>query len=232
MTGFTADLPRRLDPDEQADHWNNEFVRTPCHPQLAEKSLAELARGFAMFGEELGIGSDLPVPPKGLPGICNRKPSVAAMDLIRAGAAYAIAMARGEKRSLWNLHDEVMIALTTAHREGRREAEQEELERRTEATRARLDATEARSIGSVVYFIRSGDGPIKIGLALDVEKRLRGLQTAHHEPLSVLAVTGGGQPQEIAYHRRFAAHRLHGEWFEPHEDILAEIERLKADGGK
>lgn len=31
---------------------------------------------------------------------------------------------------------------------------------------------------------------------------------------------------ERAYHAMFKAHRLHGEWFEPHPDILAEIARL------
>lgn len=31
---------------------------------------------------------------------------------------------------------------------------------------------------------------------------------------------------ERDYHARFAAHRLRGEWFAPHPDILAEIEHL------
>ena len=31
---------------------------------------------------------------------------------------------------------------------------------------------------------------------------------------------------EKEYHPRFAEHRLHGEWFHPHPDILAEIDRL------
>jgi hypothetical protein len=31
---------------------------------------------------------------------------------------------------------------------------------------------------------------------------------------------------EVAYHRLFAEHRAFGEWFEPHPDILAEVDRL------
>ena len=79
-----------------------------------------------------------------------------------------------------------------------------------------------------VYFIRSEPGEIKIGLAIDVEKRLRGLQTSHPYGLTLLAFVKGGQSVEREYHRRFAAHRLHGEWFEPHPDILAEIAHLSA----
>lgn len=78
-----------------------------------------------------------------------------------------------------------------------------------------------------VYFIQSGAGEIKIGKAIDVRKRLSGLQTSHPHPLTVLAVTTGGKPVELGYHARFAQHRLHGEWFAPHADILAEVDRLR-----
>lgn len=79
-----------------------------------------------------------------------------------------------------------------------------------------------------VYFIHSASGGIKIGTAIDVSKRLKGLQTAHPVKLELLAQTTGGRAVEQAYHARFAEHRLHGEWFAPHPDILAEIERLSA----
>lgn len=77
-----------------------------------------------------------------------------------------------------------------------------------------------------VYFIQSGSGPIKIGIAVDVEKRRRSLQTAHPFPLTLLATCKGGRKQESVYHERFAEFRQEGEWFSPHPDILAEIERL------
>lgn len=77
-----------------------------------------------------------------------------------------------------------------------------------------------------VYFVQSMTGEIKIGMATNIKSRLKSLQTANPSKLVLLAHVHGGPPQERAYHRQFAAHRLHGEWFSPHPDILAEIARL------
>jgi hypothetical protein len=82
--------------------------------------------------------------------------------------------------------------------------------------------SEARS----VYFVSAGDGPIKIGVAANPEARLKELQTGHPYRLEILALVEGGTPLEREYHVRFAAHRLHGEWFARHDDILAEIAYL------
>jgi hypothetical protein len=78
-----------------------------------------------------------------------------------------------------------------------------------------------------VYFIQAHCGAIKIGRAKDVRYRIKELQCANPRKLELLAVTLDGR-READYHRQFAAHRLHGEWFAPHPDILAEIERLNA----
>ncbi len=77
-----------------------------------------------------------------------------------------------------------------------------------------------------LYFIAADDGPIKIGISGDPAQRLRTLQTGYPHPLRLLAVVVGAAEQEPRYHERFAEHRLAGEWFERHPDILAEIERL------
>jgi len=77
-----------------------------------------------------------------------------------------------------------------------------------------------------VYFVGGDVGGIKIGIALDPQKRLIDLQCGSPIKLRILAVREGGRSVELAYHRQFAAHRLHGEWFERHPDILAEIDRL------
>lgn len=77
-----------------------------------------------------------------------------------------------------------------------------------------------------VYFIGAEDGPVKIGRAFVPEQRLKEIQCGYPYPLKVLATIKGGRGLERAYHERFAAHRLNGEWFERHPDILAEIERL------
>ena len=91
---------------------------------------------------------------------------------------------------------------------------------------------ELRSAASLAYFIQAETGQIKIGLAKDPRERLRTLQTGSPVALRLLAFIAGGYDAEQGYHARFAAHRLHGEWFAPHPDILAEITRLAPhDGG-
>ena len=76
-----------------------------------------------------------------------------------------------------------------------------------------------------VYFVQAPCGSIKVGRARDVQFRLRELQCANPNKLVLLAVALDGG-RETEYHRRFAEHRMLGEWFAPHADILAEIERL------
>jgi hypothetical protein len=89
------------------------------------------------------------------------------------------------------------------------------------------EAIETVALAQLVYFVQVGEaGAIKIGIARDPASRLASLQTGHHEDLHIRALTHGGAEQERAYHEQFAAHRLRGEWFAPHPDILAEIERL------
>lgn len=80
---------------------------------------------------------------------------------------------------------------------------------------------------ATIYFIGPANGPIKIGYATRIVFRLRDLRLANAYHLELLASVVGPLSLEREYHRRFAEHRLHGEWFAPHPDILAEIERLK-----
>jgi hypothetical protein len=78
-----------------------------------------------------------------------------------------------------------------------------------------------------VYFIQSGhDGPIKIGTAADPHRRLCQLQTGHHEPLKIIAVADGDQKEERKLHERFAASRVHGEWFRASADVVAYIRNV------
>ena len=83
-----------------------------------------------------------------------------------------------------------------------------------------------RIVNRKIYFIQAEHGAIKIGVATDPVKRLRTLQTGSPVKLTLRAVTEGGALAEEQYHYKFMAHRLHGEWFDPHPDILAEIDRL------
>lgn len=78
-----------------------------------------------------------------------------------------------------------------------------------------------------VYFVKpiGMSGPIKIGFAADFEVRFQSLQTGSPIPLEALRVIEGTQQTELALHRKFAAHRLHGEWFEPCAELLAFIDQ-------
>lgn len=79
-----------------------------------------------------------------------------------------------------------------------------------------------------IYFIRSAAGPVKIGRARRIEFRLRELRLSSPVALDIAATVEGPPDLERQYHHKFAAHRLHGEWFTPAPEILAEIERLNA----
>lgn len=89
-----------------------------------------------------------------------------------------------------------------------------------------------------VYFVQSGkvtaDGtaPVKIGFSTDIERRMRQLQTAHHEPLKRLACVIGTQAIEAFFHRMFSAQRIRGEWFRlhPRSDISEALARLLEEG--
>jgi hypothetical protein len=77
-----------------------------------------------------------------------------------------------------------------------------------------------------VYFVLGVPGAIKIGFATTVHKRVAALQNACPVPLKILARTRGDMALEREYHRRFAEHALHGEWFKDCRAIRAEIKRL------
>lgn len=73
-----------------------------------------------------------------------------------------------------------------------------------------------------IYFIQEGDdGPVKIGSTTKtVERRLSALQGSNPRELRLLAAVQTGVALEREFHEVFAEHRIRGEWFHPHEDIL------------
>ena len=78
------------------------------------------------------------------------------------------------------------------------------------------------SYSSLVYLIH-GAGHHKIGIALDVKKRLKGIQTSCPFPVEILMTwkSENALGVEQAMHRRFAQHRLKGEWFQLPAGVLA-----------
>lgn len=74
-----------------------------------------------------------------------------------------------------------------------------------------------------VYAIQAATlGLIKIGSADHAQRRLRELQTGSPDRLVLLGSlrTDDALQFEVMFHRRLAAHRLHGEWFAPAPDVL------------
>lgn len=85
---------------------------------------------------------------------------------------------------------------------------------------------------SVVYFIEAkATGLVKIGTTRDLAKRLQMLRCHSHCPLHVVKVIAGERKVEAELHRRFAAHRSHGEWFWM-EPIRAAIDALEHVEGR
>jgi hypothetical protein len=74
--------------------------------------------------------------------------------------------------------------------------------------------------GDIVYILQAGSF-LKIGFTTKtVDARIGELQTGCPYPIRVLAVIRGSQKLESELHRRFAAHRAEGEWFNAHPEIL------------
>lgn len=87
-----------------------------------------------------------------------------------------------------------------------------------------------------LYFLQRGDdGPIKVGISTNVERRVRALQGGCAEPLRVLhsvpcvylAPAGGvAYETEQAFLTANAAHRMVGEWLRPHPAVLESIDMV------
>lgn len=74
----------------------------------------------------------------------------------------------------------------------------------------------------MIYLVQAeAGGPIKIGTAVDPERRLDALRGSCPIPLRMLRVLEGDITEELWLHKRFAEHRLHGEWFEPCDELVA-----------
>jgi DNA-binding Xre family transcriptional regulator len=82
-----------------------------------------------------------------------------------------------------------------------------------------------------VYFVQQGDnGPIKIGVTNNVNKRLTALQGGSPVPLKLLVTFDGDQAFEAFLHRKFAHLRVHNEWFKPARELLDFIQNPDLDG--
>jgi hypothetical protein len=66
-----------------------------------------------------------------------------------------------------------------------------------------------------LYIARRPDGALKIGISDNPNRRVKALSSAAGVRIELLADVVGGEVLEAALHRKFAAHRILGEWFKP-----------------
>lgn len=77
-----------------------------------------------------------------------------------------------------------------------------------------------------VYFIQSETGPIKIGFGRVPRARFQNIQNMSPVPLKLMATETGVRHRERQLHWKFRESRLHGEWFEPTEELLKYIDGI------
>ena len=82
----------------------------------------------------------------------------------------------------------------------------------------RYNSPKVSGEGCRVYFIVSGRY-VKIGFASNLRRRFAMLQIAHPEELQLVFDLPGGGVEEAALHRKFARHRVRGEWFTYSQEI-------------
>lgn len=86
-----------------------------------------------------------------------------------------------------------------------------------------------------VYFIRAGNnGPIKIGMADNVENRLEALQTGNHLKLQIVTKIkfksrAEAFEKERQFHKMFYHKQIRGEWFDGNIRINSISEMSEAD---
>src|SRR5579863_2370862 len=85
---------------------------------------------------------------------------------------------------------------------------------------------------SVVYFLQSETGSIKIGYTTNLRARIHHLKSGTDRPLKLLATVRGNKNAEAHIHQLLSAHRLSGEWFSPHPDVLEVVTRVLAEGAQ
>jgi hypothetical protein len=80
----------------------------------------------------------------------------------------------------------------------------------------------------MIYFMQRGsNGPVKIGTAVDPQKRMRTHQTSSAEPLGLLLVIAGSTKREAEIHAALIDSHISGEWYNPTSELFALIEQLR-----
>ena len=78
----------------------------------------------------------------------------------------------------------------------------------------------------VIYFVKSWNA-IKIGFSTDIKTRLAQLQTGSPFEIELLGFFAGTEQDEVETLGRFSPLRIRGEWFYPHPELIAFINKMK-----
>lgn len=89
--------------------------------------------------------------------------------------------------------------------------------RETRARRVKLESK------SVVYFVRVGEGAVKIGSTSGLAVRLSQLANHSGQPIEVLGFISGNKDKERELHNQFSGLRLYGEIFAEREPLVSFI---------
>ena len=107
---------------------------------------------------------------------------------------------------------------------------EETLEREMQVRLRRSHEAEMSSFAakgsSIVYYVRRGDGAIKIGTTTKPADRWAALRW-EHGPLEILLTHCGDGERERQMHARFADLRLEGEWFRAELELLMWIATVR-----
>lgn len=89
-----------------------------------------------------------------------------------------------------------------------------------------LDQSYGNAKGFVYLIMDRLNMRLKIGTSKDPHKRLLALQTGNSGKLELLTYFPGNSKLERQYHKTFAAHHSHGEWFIYSNDIIDEFHKV------
>ncbi len=84
---------------------------------------------------------------------------------------------------------------------------------------------------TVIYFIQCPERiAVKIGVATDVDRRLKALQIGCPDKLNLIGTMNGGFTEERELHRKLRGHRIRGEWYHLNSKVWHEISGLIHQG--
>jgi hypothetical protein len=82
----------------------------------------------------------------------------------------------------------------------------------------------------MIYFVQPARGGlVKIGVAVDPEKRMRDLQCGSPLELRLIRVEEGERDRERELHEKFSSLQVRGEWFYPAESLATYSGAIPAD---